>query len=110
MTGNQLRTLREKLGWTQQQLADYWEIDRVTIGLYEGRGDAELPRSKMFDILGAALESKTSQITPDACANVVKAIQFIESQTELLAQVPDSSSEFIASLKKLASNLKSIVW
>jgi transcriptional regulator with XRE-family HTH domain len=112
MTGNQLRALRERLGWTQQELADYWEIDRVTIGLYEGRGDAELPRSKMFDILGDALEKKTQKIGAAACKALKKAIDFVESQTEVLASVPgeNGQSDFINGLKKLAADLKAIVW
>lgn len=57
-TGNDIREKRAALRFTQQELADYWSVSRVTVGQWERLGDQVLPHPNMMAILLADLENK----------------------------------------------------
>jgi len=59
--GNRIRQKRKELGWTQEELADYAEIDRSYIGGVE-RGERNLTFTVLCKIC-ASLHCDISSIT-----------------------------------------------
>ena len=57
-TGNDLKKVRKAMRFTQQDLANYWSLSRVTVGQWERLADQVLPHPKMMAILIAELESR----------------------------------------------------
>jgi len=45
MTENELRLIREALGWTQEKLASRMGVDRKTVVRNEQRNNSELPET-----------------------------------------------------------------
>lgn len=72
---NNLRALRERMRWTQRQLASHLGINRARLSLWEsGR---TLPRWGSLEVLMSLYEVSLSQIYPD------RAIQsFLSGQAE----------------------------
>ena len=60
MTGKDLRAMRNRLGWTQAQLATALEVTRVTIANSERRGT-----SLMLDLLIERARSNGRLPSPD---------------------------------------------
>ena len=76
MTGNEIKAFRESLGWTQQQLADYWVLPG-TMWSHESLGDKEIPKSRMFELLVDQLSRKIQ--SEKLCSIATRAAQFVDS-------------------------------
>lgn len=81
MTGNEIKAFRESLGWTQQQLADYWGITRHNVWSHESLGDKEIPKSRMFELLVDQLSRKIQ--SEKLCSIATRAAQFVDSEAEV---------------------------
>jgi transcriptional regulator with XRE-family HTH domain len=57
MTGSELRTRRQALGWTQQALAERLGVPRNTIARWE-RGELRIEHERLLDLALEALERR----------------------------------------------------
>lgn len=55
-TGNDVRAMRKRLGWTLQELADHWGLHRMTVVKWEAFRDECTPRPLMVACLLRDLE------------------------------------------------------
>lgn len=65
MTGNELKTKRNELGLTQEQLAILLHLSVFTVSKWEQTKDNHLPNSRMLELalVGLAIELGKSQKT-----------------------------------------------
>lgn len=76
-TGLIIRGLREKYGYTQEKLADFLEIQRELISLYEnGEREAPMPvLEKLSDLFSIELETFFLENTEEALTEVAFAFR-----------------------------------
>ena len=96
--GKNLKTLRESLGFNQEQVADYLELDRVMISYYEN-GSRPVPVPvliKLADLFGVEIKDLLEENKNQSQLNSAFAFR--------ASNVTEKDMEIIASFKRVARN------
>jgi transcriptional regulator with XRE-family HTH domain len=100
--GRRLQTVRESIGFTQEQVAKYLEVKREVISYIEtgARPATTMMLQKMADLYGYKFSYFVDESTKEEGPEVSMAFR--------VADLSDSDLTIIAQVKKIALNLESL--
>ena len=112
MNGKKLQELRESLGWSKVELAEYWGLNRMTVSEYENKGDEPISNKGMYRILlrDLELQKKKEQVN---CL-LESAAAYIASERGIYEQMATrrgediEGDELIQKLDKMTDDLRDL--